>query len=259
MRLTRRRCSALLIIAATTRIDASPSTPRITFVQPSGTEIPANLLRVSVRFAAPIEGRVLSRITLLNPDGTPIQGPFLAQELWSPDGKVLTFLLHPGRVKSGLQARATWGPILIPGGDVCLAFDGHPIKCWRIRAADEAGPVPSAWTLSAVTAKSLQPLVVTFDTPIDGQDADYFGIADADGRRVPGRGRLSAGEHAWTFTPGSPWRAGTYKLVVRGTLEDAAGNRLASRFETSVDTPPASAVDAVIPFAALSSHWRDSP
>ena len=36
----------------------------------------------------------------------------------------------------------------------------------------------------------------------------------------------------WTFVPNSPWRAGAYKLVARGTLEDPAGNRLGSHFET---------------------------
>jgi hypothetical protein len=44
---------------------------------------------------------VLRRIALLRADGTPLPEPFLDQELWSPSGKALTILLHPGRVKSG--------------------------------------------------------------------------------------------------------------------------------------------------------------
>jgi hypothetical protein len=57
-----------------------------------------------------------------------IQEPFLEQELWSPDGKLLTVLMHPGRVKSGLIAHDERGPILSPGEDVTLTLDGHPIK-----------------------------------------------------------------------------------------------------------------------------------
>jgi hypothetical protein len=144
------------------------------------------------------------------------------------------------------------GPILSVGDDVSLAIDGHPIKRWRVGPTDEAGPVTSAWKVSAVRAESLQPLVVALDAPIDGRDAGYLAIADAGGRRVAGRARLTVGESAWTFTPDAPWRAGAYKLVARGTLEDPAGNRLGSRFETSIYSPPGPAADAVVPFAVVS-------
>ena len=112
----------------------------------------------------------------------------------------------------------------------------------------------STWKVSTVPAESLQPLVVTFDGPIDGRDVGYLAIADASGNRVAGRAKLTLGESAWTFTPNAPWRAGTYKLVVRGTLEDPAGNRLGSRFETSIYSPSVPAADAVIPFAVVATH-----
>jgi hypothetical protein len=224
------------------------SRPGIILVQPSGSEVPANLLRISIRFENGLEGPALSRLTLSRADGSKIQEPFLEQELWSADGRVLTLLMHPGRVKTGLAARAEMGPILSSGDDVSLAFDGTPIKQWRVGATDEAGPVTSAWKLSAVHTESQQPLVVTFDGPIDGQNTNYLAIADASGHRVAGRARLTTGESSWTFTPDVPWRAGAYKLVVRGTLEDSAGNRMGSRFETSVDSPPIPAADAMIPF-----------
>jgi len=136
---------------------------------------------------------------------------------------------------------------------VSLALDGLPIKRWSVGPTDESGPVTSAWKVSAVRAESLQPLVVALDGPIDGRDAGYLAIATpAD---VEWQAELAdVGESAWTFTPDAPWRAGAYKLVVRGTLEDAAGNRLGSRFETSLYSPPGPAVDAVVPFAVGSSR-----
>jgi len=227
------------------------SAPQVVIVQPSGARVPANLLRISIRFATQVEGPVLPRISLLHVDGSQIEEPFLEQELWSPDGHVLTILLHPGRVKSGLIARAELGPILSVGDNVSLALDGIPIKKWSVGSVDDAGPVISAWKLSAVRAGSQRPLVVTFDAPIDGRDARYLAVADGGGNRVAGRVRLAIGESAWTFTPYSRWRAGEYKLVVRGTLEDPAGNRLGSRFETSIYSPPAPAADVAIPFAVI--------
>lgn len=231
---------------------AELSTPPVVLVQPSGPQVPVNLLRISIRFATQVEGPVLPRITLLRADGREIQEPFLEQELWSPGGKVLTVMMHPGRVKSGLNARAEMGPILSVGDDVSVALDGLPIKRWSVGPTDEAGPVTSAWKLSAVRAESLQPLVVALDGPIDGQDAGYLAIADAGGRRVAGRARLTVGESVWTFTPDAPWQAGAYKLVVRGTMEDPAGNRLGSRFETPIYSPAGPATDAVVPFAVVS-------
>jgi hypothetical protein len=224
------------------------SLPGIILVQPSGSEVPANLLRISIRFETGLEGPALPRLTLSRADGSKIQEPFLEQELWSPDGKVLTLLMHPGRVKTGLKAGAEMGPILSVGDEVSLALDGVPVKQWRVGTTDEAGPVTSEWKLSAVHADSQEPLVVTFDGPIDGQETSYLAIANVNGHRIAGGARLTRGESTWTFTPDVPWRAGAYKLVVRGTLEDSAGNRLGSRFETSIDSPPIPATDAMIPF-----------
>jgi hypothetical protein len=227
---------------------AESSTPRVELVQPSGPEVPANLLRISIRFATQIEGPVLQRISLLRADGGKIQDPFLQQELWSPDGKVLTFMMHPGRVKTGLIARAEMGPILSVGDNVSLALDGFPIKRWSVGRVDEVGPVTSAWRVSAVRAGSLQPLVVTLDGPLEGRDADYLAVVDGGGRRVGGRALLTVGETTWLLIPKAPWRPGAYQLVARGTLEDPAGNRLGSRFETCIDSPPDRAADAVVPF-----------
>src|SRR5262249_12651203 len=201
----RRWAGAATLAVALGCSHAEPSTPRVVLVQPSGTQVPANLLRISIRFATQVEGSLLPRIALLRADGSKIEEPFLEQELWSPDGNVLTIMMHPGRVKSGLIARAEMGPILSVGDDVSLAIDGHPIKRWRVGPMDEAGPVTSAWKLSAVRAESLQPLAVVLDGPIDGRDAGYLAIADAEGRRVAGRERLTVGERVWTFTPDAPW------------------------------------------------------
>jgi len=141
-----------------------------------------------------------------------------------------------------------------PGEDVTLALDGQPIKQWRVGPANAVGPAVSGWKISAVRVGSSQPIVVTLNEPIDGRDADYLAIADERDRRVAGRAQLTNGESTWTFTPSAPWPPGAYKLVVRGTLEDPAGNRLGSHFETSIYSPPGPPVDAVVPFAVGSSR-----
>ena len=252
----RRWANATAVALAVGSSQAEPPGPRVVFVQPSGAEVPANLLRISIGFSARVEGPVLSRLALRRAGGPPIEAPFLQQELWSPNGKVLTVLMHPGRVKTGLNARDEKGPILSAGDQVALTLGGRIVKRWRVGHADEIGPMASAWKLSVVQARSKQPLMVALDGPIDGRDADYLAVVDARDRRVTGRARLSDGESTWTFFPDVPWRTGVYKLVAHGTLEDSAGNRLGSRFETSIQSPPGPSIDAGISFEVGSSPRR---
>ena len=254
-----RLVGAAALVVALGSSHAEQPTPRVVLVQPSGPVVPANLLRLSISFAAQVEGPLLPRLSLLRADGRQVQASFLEQELWSPSGKVLTVMMHPARVKTGLKARDERGPILSVGDEVALALDGVPIKRWRVGPPDEIGPTASEWKLSAVRVESKQRLVVALDGPIDGRDADYLAIVDVRNRRVAGHAQLTNGESTWTFTPNAIWRPGAYKLVVRGTLEDPAGNRLGGRFETSIYSPPGPPVDAVVPFAvgdALSQSLR---
>ena len=112
-----------LALAVTLQVaQAGQSPPQVVLVQPSAAEVPANLLRLSIVFAAPVEGAVLPRIALTHADGSAVQEPFLPQELWSPDGKILTLLLHPGRVKTGLIAGRAMGAHRTSGG----GGDPHP-------------------------------------------------------------------------------------------------------------------------------------
>jgi hypothetical protein len=218
-------------------------------VQPSANCVPANLLRISLVFPSVIDGEVLPRLTLAHADGRIIDQPFLPQELWSPDGRVLTLLLHPGRVKTGLVAREEFGPILVEGEDVVLALDGRPLKSWHVAPADVRGPMIAAWHLSPAAAGSRHPLGVTLDAAVDGRDAAYIAVADPAGRPLEGRGQLVQGETTWIFTPDSPWRVGAYHLMVRGTLEDPSGNRPAAPFEAiRLSDPQKSDADLSIPF-----------
>ena len=232
---------------------AAQPAPEVVAVQPSGAEVPANLLRLSVVFAAPIDGEALPRIALSRADGRVLQEPFLQQELWSPDGKVLTLLFHPGRVKTGLIAREQQGPILSEGEDVVLSFDGRPIKRWHIGPVDGNGPVASAWKLSPVRPGTREPFVVSLDGPVDGRDGGYLAVVDAGDHLVEGQRQLRDGETTWTFTPDSAWKAGNYRLMVHGMLEDPSGNRLGGHFETSIDAPQPPAADIAIAFKVSQS------
>ena len=200
-------------------------------VFPSGGEIPENLLRFSISFAAPTAPGVLERLTLRAADGTLIAQPFLEQELWSPDGKTLTLLLHPGRVKSGLRAHDEAGRPLRAGAHVTLNLDGQALKTWRIGPARTEPPYPQCWSVQPPQAGSRDAVVVALNAPIDAQAVGYIAIISARGEKVKGHATLAPGESAWRFTPESGWSEGEYRLLIHPRLEDPQGNALSSRFE----------------------------
>ena len=237
--------AALLVAAGT----CFAGTLRPVAVQPSGDEVPANLLRISIVFDEHVSEPVLPRLALRAIDGRTIDRPFLEQELWSPTGKILTVLLHPGRVKSGLIAHDTSGPVLTKKKTVSLTLDGRELKRWVVADDDHEGPATARWRIGTVRAGSRDPLVVALDAPIDGRDVDYLVVADSRNRRLPGRAVLVQGEGRWSFKPAAAWQAGKYRLAVFSQLEDSAGNRLGGRFERTTGQMSDRNRDASIPFS----------
>jgi len=255
MQVRRTRLAISVAAMAMAAFDATAST--LPSVQPSGSSVPANLLRISLVFPRPIGRSLLPEITLSHADGRAIDQPFLPQELWSPDGRVLTLLMHPGRVKSGLVAHEQLGSIVAPGDDIGLALRGRRLKAWHVIEDDAEGPRVSNWHLSHVEAGSRRPLVVTLDAPIDGRDADHIAVAGPDGSRLAGTASLGLAEATWVFTPRAAWRAGDYRLVVRGTIEDASGNRPDDPFEAEgLSKPRVEPTDLFITYQVNASNGQ---
>jgi hypothetical protein len=227
------RALALAAVTFAGCLAARGEAPR---VHPSGDEIPENLLRLSISFAAPTAPGVLERISLRAADGTLIVQPFLEQELWSPDGKTLTFLLHPGRVKSGLRALDEAGRPLRSGDRVTLLLDGAPLKTWRIGPAHTTAPNPRSWSINSPRAGSRDEITVAFDAPIDAQALGYLAVVSPRGEKVRGRATLASGERGWRLAPETAWAEGEHRLLIHPRLEDPQGNALQNRFEQEAGT-----------------------
>ena len=200
-------------------------------VRPTSATVPANLLRLSIAFEQRPAGAVLLRLVLRLADGRIVDEPFLNQELWSPDGRILTVLMHPGRVKTGLVASERLGRALVPGQRVTLELDGRALRTWTVTAADGSPPDPARWSIARQPASPSGALSVTLDGQVDAFDADLIAVRAADGHRVAGRGLLADGETVWRFTPTGAWKPGRYSVVAAPTLEDPSGNRPGSPFE----------------------------
>lgn len=236
--------------AASARVDARPTVQ----IYPSGGSVPANLLRIELRFSAPLHAPLaVEHVKLLDGEGRQIEDAFLDLPLPSADRRRTTLLLHPGRVKSGVAANVAMGQALVAGSTATLLVDDPQLarparKTWVVGAVADSPPQPSRWTFDRPRAGSRSPIVVRLDRPISSTAESLIAIRAPDGSRVPGSAALLTGETAWRFVPTRPWRAGLHALVTHPNLEDAAGNRACARFEAILASRIACTEGTVTPF-----------
>lgn len=100
------------------RAPALPAAPaaQVVAIYPTAAELPANQLKFYLHFSQPMRQtrEIFEHIDLLGPQGRPVEDPWRRTELWSEDGKRLTLLIHPGRIKQGIQLGTLLGPVLDP-------------------------------------------------------------------------------------------------------------------------------------------------
>lgn len=233
---------------------------KIDRVYPTRSELPENQLKFYVHFTGPMSrGHAYDFVRLIDDAGKEVDLPFLAiaEELWDSDGKRLTLLFDPGRVKRDLKPRLESGAILESGRRYTFEIlsgwpdaEGRPLekgarKNFAVIAHDGSSPDWRSWRLTSPRAGSRDPLVVSLDEPLDHALLTRLPrVLDASGRTVAGTAVSRDEERQWAFTPEHPWSSGAFELAVDPSLEDLAGNRLDRVFDRDVferiDTPGAS-------------------
>ncbi|GGC99354.1 hypothetical protein [Undibacterium terreum] len=230
--------TCLLIAISLLAVCASAATfaaPRLT---PSGNEIPENILRIELYLDAPLAAPLdMRHVKLLDAAGSQINDAFLDVPLSGRDGMSVSILMHPGRIKTGVGPNSSIGMALRQGQTVSLEIDDPQLqspvkKTWMIGPALRQRIDSQQWIIQAPTAGGRKALHVDFRTALDAGAAQLIAVAAPDGRRMAGKFALENGEAGWRFTPSSPWRAGIYELRIHPDMEDPAGNRLCSAFES---------------------------
>jgi hypothetical protein len=226
-------------------------TTRILSVTPSADAWPENILRLYLTFSAPMRiGEAWRHIRMLDADGQPMGGMFveIEQELWDPDGRRLTVLFDPARIKRGLVDHINEGPPLAVGSGCTLQIDaawrdaeGRALVDGLAKAVTIGAPLraaldPATWRLTRPPTP-FDPLIVDVPRPLDAALAlralsVWKGVAE-----LPGEARLERDETRYVFTPDSPWTTGRYSLHADSVLEDVAGNRIGRPFDIDRRAP----------------------
>ncbi|MBI3207821.1 MAG: hypothetical protein HYZ37_02845 [Candidatus Solibacter usitatus] len=231
------------------KISLTPSA-RVTGINPTKSVLPANLLKLYLHFSAPMSrGEAWRRIHLVDDAGKEVSLPFLEieEELWDREGRRLTVLFDPGRIKRGLVPHNEAGPALIPGRHYEIVVDaawpdasGTPMmsehrKKFLVADADRTPPRIEEWRVDAPAAGGRAPLQLGFPESLDAALLQrLISVVDPSGAVVGGDAAVAKEETQWLFTPDQPWKAGSYKLRIGMTIEDLAGNRIDRAFD--VDT-----------------------
>lgn len=217
-------------------------------LSPATSLIPANTLKLYLEFSEPMEqGVFLKHLTLQRRNGEEVAGAFRETELWSPDGKRLTVMLHPGRQKTGVNLNVDEGPVLTAGEHYNLAVSGH----WRSVAgialgkeavfsldpiaADHEQTDPARWRIHPPKAGTTEPLVVITNELFEPQ---IFARA-LQVPQTPGKAEakvIDLKHIQWRFTPEQPWKPGKHQITIDPELEDLAGNNLLKPMEVDLTT-----------------------
>jgi len=230
-----------------------PTTPsaRVTQIYPTADVLPSNQLRVYIYFSAPMSRGVAAQyIHVRDENGKDLQGPesvFLrSQELWDPGFQRLTMTFDPGRIKRGLTSNENIGPPIMEGKRYELVIDrewpdarGVPMvqafrKSFRGGPAQRTPPDPKQWRISSPKSGTNEPLVVTFPVsmnyPLLQRMLQVSGLQG----NIAGTISVTGQETEWRFSPQTPWKAGSYRLVVNTGLEDLAGNHIGQPFDIDI-------------------------
>ncbi len=227
---------------------ALPRTTVVEAVYPSGSEIPANQLKFYVHFTAPMHpGEAWQNLRLLDSKGKVVELAFIEidQELWDREGKRLTVLFDPGRIKRGVLPRDQIGSALEPGATYTLVAAAEwrdarrvPLaaefrKSFRVVPEDRTPIDPQRWRITPPIAATTDPLVIDFGEPLDAALA--LRLISVPG--IVGTPALSQNERQWRFTPTQPWPKSSLRIEVDTALEDLAGNKVGRPFDVDTFDP----------------------
>ncbi len=217
-------------------------------VYPTANLLPENMLRFYIYFNTPMQkGQALNYIQLIDADGNIDAQAFMEfkQELWSSDGKRLTILFDPGRIKRGVSTNMALGPALIEGNQFYLTIStawqdvyGQPLsektcKEFAVVKAYRDHLKVNGLAINKPKPNSSEPLGIHFDRVMDhALIQSMIQIEDEERKFLAGHWVTLEQEHLIQFMPENSWLKGIYRIVIDSRLEDVAGNNLHSLLDT---------------------------
>ncbi len=215
---------------------------KVVSIYPSSIQLPENLLRFYIYFNTPMrKGEALKHIQLIDAEGKIDNHAFMEfkQELWSSDGKRLTVLFDPGRIKRGVSTNMQLGSALQEGNRYSLKISGawqdvygQPLSEKTSKEIEIVKPyrhhmLIENWTIDQPKANSDDTLTIHFDRIIDhALIQSMIKLVDAEDNLINGHWEILENERSINFISKQNWKTGKYQIIIDSRLEDISGNNL---------------------------------
>ena len=217
---------------------------------PTANLLPENLLRFYFYFQTPMkQEEALKHIKLIDENGNADDHAFMKfkEELWSSDGKRLTILFDPGRIKRGVFTNEIQGPALENTKHYHLNVsaewqDVHGQKLFKntkkeiivIEAIREKIKIEK-WALEKPSLDSHGKLFIHFDRIMDHALIEsMIQIRGDEENLIEGQWELLDNEKRVQFIPQNKWEKGDYKIEFDTRLEDVSGNNLQNLLDHAI-------------------------
>ncbi len=218
------------------------SPPVITDIFPRADTLPRNVCFFHVRFATPMEANVQAyqKVHIEDPSGKRLENIWRQRSYWLDGQKVLVLMIHPGRLKRGINFEIPFEPgqaytlIVEPGLKNVQGLPARePVeKTFVIRADDFDSPEILYEAFRLPKVHTLLPVELQFSEGMDHASIiDGVSITDMQGRPVEGRFRRPINDNRYAFIPTKAWQPGTYEVTFTKVVCDFSNNRLNRLFE----------------------------
>lgn len=237
---------------------------KVVDIYPSANELPENLLRFYFYFNTPMKkGQALKHIQLIDAAGIIDNHAFMEfkQELWSADGKRLTILFDPGRIKRGVSTNMELGPALLEGKTYKLiisvtwedvygqALAVNTTKEFVVTKAYRHQINVTELEIQKPKANTNEALHIHFDRIIDHALVhSMIRLEDTNKKLIAGHWETSEEEKIVQFIPKEPWKKGTYRITMDSRMEDVTGNNLNNLLDQKVGTKNSNIQHLIRPF-----------
>lgn len=211
-------------------------------VFPASTEVPRNILFFHVQFSNTMLHDIngYENVRILDPQGKEIPTVWRQRSYWLEDQKVLVLMVHPGKVKRGIdmeipfQIGETYTLEVLPEmKDVYGRAMAKPyVHQFTIIAEDYEMPKVLFDLIKKPKANSRKTLIIPFSEGMDHSSiVDGVKIYTRDGKQINGVYTWNETDQTFGFVPNEKWVSGEYQIVFEKKVCDFANNRLNRPFE----------------------------
>lgn len=219
---------------------------KVLAVYPNKDNIPSNILLFHVFFSQAMaeDAQAYKYVHIINEAGVEIPFAWRQKASWSDSGRQLVLMVHPGRIKSGINYAKDAGPLFEPGKFYTFVVDdsirpmipGTKVKAYSkklyVMKDDHKLPQFIPYTkVNILKVNTRQNLSIAFNEPMDyGAVSIGLEVKDSKGNTIKGQYH-PINDSLWNFIPDHPWNKGQYQVMYNDYLADLASNHIKRAFE----------------------------